>query len=226
MAKRRLFASVMAADYTCFADDVRAVVEAGVDGLHFDIMDGVFVPNITFGRDLVAAMRPLTDLPFNAHLMVAKPDLIAEQVIEAGANQVAIHPEAGAQLQSSLARIRELGARPGVALSPGAPLQMIEWVLDDVDYVVVMSVDPGFSGQEFIPSSKQKLQSAAQMLRQRGREMRILLDGGVAPDNIAELAQLGATDFVAGGAIFYNRPDTNRTKVAAERVRQLREAMS
>ncbi len=226
MAKRRLFASVMAADYTCFAEDVRAVVEAGVDGLHFDIMDGVFVPNITFGRDLVAAVRPLTDLPFNAHLMVAKPDLVAEQVIEAGANQVAIHPEAGGQLQRSLARIRELGARPGVALSPGAPLEMIEWVLDDVDYVVVMSVDPGFSGQAFIPSAKQKLQRAAEMIRQRGRDTRILLDGGVSPDNIAELGQLGANDFVAGGAIFYNRPETDRAKVAAERVRQLREAMS
>ncbi len=226
MSKRRLFASVMAADYTCFAEDVRAAIEAGVDGLHFDVMDGVFVPNITFGRDLVAAIRPLTDLPFNAHLMVAKPDLLAEQVIDAGANEVAIHPEAGGHLQRSLARIRALGARPGVALNPGTPLEMIEWVLDDVDYVVVMSVNPGFSGQTFIPSAKQKLQMAAEMIRQRRRDVRILLDGGIAPDNIAELAQLGATDFVAGGAIFYNRPDTDRTKVAAERVRHLREAMS
>lgn len=225
MPKGRLFASVMAADYTCFAEDVRAVVEAGVDGLHFDVMDGVFVPNITFGRDLVAAIRPLTELPFNAHLMVAKPDLIAEQIVEAGANQVAIHPEAGGDLPRSLARIRELGAQPGVALDPRVPLEMVEWVLDDVDYLVVMSVNPGFSGQAFIPSSKQKLQKTAEMVRERGREIRLLLDGGVAADNIAELAELGATDFVAGGAIFYNRPDEDRPKVAADRVRKLREAM-
>jgi ribulose-phosphate 3-epimerase len=215
----------MAADYTCFAEDICAAVDAGVDGLHFDVMDGVFVPNITFGRDLIAAIRPLTDLPFNAHLMVANPDLIAEQVIEAGANQVAIHPEAAGHLQRSLARIRELGAEPGVALNPGTPLAAMEWVLDDVDYVVVMSVNPGFSGQEFIPTAKRKLQAIAEMIRDRGRDIRILLDGGVAPHNIGELAGLGATDFVAGGAIFYDRPDNDRAKAAAERVRRLREAM-
>jgi ribulose-phosphate 3-epimerase len=225
MPKGRLFASVMAADYTCFAEDIRAVVEAGVDGLHFDVMDGVFVPNITFGRDLVAAIRPLTDLPFNAHLMVAKPDLIAEQVIEAGANEVAIHPEAGGDLPRSLARIRELGAQPAVALDPRVPLEMIEWVLNDVDYAVVMSVNPGFSGQRFIPAVKRKLQVIAEAVRERGRDIRLLLDGGVAADNIAELAELGATDFVAGGSIFYNRPDEDRPKAAADRVRQLREAM-
>jgi len=225
MARCRLFASVMAADYTCFGEDVCAVVDAGVDGLHFDVMDGNFVPNITFGKDLVAAIRPLSDLPFDTHLMVTNPDLIAEQVIEAGANRVSVHPEVGGHLQRSLARIRELGAQPGVAINPATPLEMIEWVLDDVDYVLVMSVNPGFSGQEFIPAVKPKLKATKGMIRNSGRDIRILLDGGVQPGNMAELAELGADDFVAGGAIFYDRPDGDRSRVAADRVRELREGL-
>ncbi len=225
MARCRLFASVMAADYTCFGEDVCAVVEAGVDGLHFDVMDGNFVPNITFGRDLVAAIRPLTDLPFDVHLMVTQPDLIAEQVIEAGANRVSIHPEVGGHLQRSLASIRDMGAQPGVAVNPATPLEMIEWVLDDVDYVLVMSVNPGFSGQEFIPAARPKLKATKEMIRRTGRDIRVLLDGGVEPGNVAELAELGADDFVGGGAVFYRRPETDRPAAAAERVRAFREAM-
>ena len=220
----RLFASMMAADYRCLEADLRAVVEAGVDGLHFDVMDGNFVPNITFGHDFIAAMRPLTDLPFDVHLMVTHPDLLIEQVIEAGANRVAVHPETGDLIQRCLARIRELGAQPGVAISPAVPLEMIEWVLDDVDYVVAMSVNPGFSGQQFIPSSKRKLKALSELIRASGRKIRIAVDGGVEPHNIAELAALGGDDFVAGGSIFYNRPKKDRQKTAADRVRRLREA--
>jgi ribulose-phosphate 3-epimerase len=225
MARSRLFASMMAADYRCFEGDLRCVVEAGVDGLHFDVMDGNFVPNITLGKDLIAQMRPLTDLPFDAHLMVTNPDLISEQVIEAGANRVSIHPEVGGHLQRSLARIRELGAQPGVAINPSTPLESIEWILDDIDYVLMLSVNPGFSGQEFIPAVKPKVRATKEMIRKSGRDIRILLDGGVEPTNIAELAELGADDFVAGGAIFYDRPETDRARVAAERVRAFREAM-
>jgi len=225
MSKCRLFASMMAADYCCLGADLRAVIEAGVDGLHFDVVDGNFVPNITFGHDFIAAMRPLTDLPFDAHLMVTTPDLLAEQVIEAGANRVSVHPEVGGHIQRSLSRIRELGAQPGVAINPATPLEMIEWVLDDIDYVLVMSVNPGFSGQEFIPSSKRKLKALSEMIHNSGRDIRITLDGGVESHNVAELAALGANDFIAGGAIFYNRPEKDRQKVAADRVRTLREAL-
>jgi len=225
MAKCRLFASLMAADYCNFEADLCAVVEAGVHGIHFDVMDGNFVPNITFGRDFVAAMRPLTDLPFDTHLMVMNPDLIAEQVIEAGANRVAIHPEGGGHLQRSLARIRELGAQPGVAINPATPLEMIEWVLDDVDYVLVMSVNPGFSGQEFIPSSTRKLKALSEMIRRSGRDIRITIDGGVEAGNIAELAALGVDDLIAGGSIFYHRPPNGRAEVAAQRVREMLEAL-
>jgi ribulose-phosphate 3-epimerase len=218
MSKYRLFASVMAADYRNLEKDVRTVIEAGVDGLHFDVMDGNFVPNITFGKDLVAALRPVTDLPFDVHLMVTNPDVIAPQVIEAGANRVAIHPEAEGHLQRSLTHIRALGAQPGVAVDPAIPLEMIEWVLDDVDYVLLLSVNPGYSGQEFIPSSRGKIAALVELIASSGRNTTITVDGGVEPDNIGGLAQLGVNDFVSGGSIFYHRP-------AVDRVREFREAL-
>ena len=225
MARCRLFASMMAADYRCLEEEVRCVVDAGVDGLHFDVMDGNFVPNITFGKDFVAHLRPLTDIPFDVHLMVTNPDLIAEQVIAAGANRVSIHPEVGGHLQRSLVRIRELGAQPGVAINPATPLESIEWILDDIDYVLVLSVNPGFSGQEFIPASKPKLRATKEMIQRYDRDLRVLVDGGVDQGNVEELAALGADDFVAGGAIFYHRPDGERARTAAERVKAFREAM-
>ncbi len=232
MPNHRLFASVMAANYARLEDEIRAVLQAAVDGLHFDVMDGNFVSNITFGADLIHALRPLTDLPFDVHLMVTHPDVIAPQVIEAGANRVAIHPESEGHLQKSLVvpwkygfksgkslvRIRELGAQPGVALSPAVPIETIQWVLEDVDYVVLMSVNPGYSGQPFIPSSKPKLAALADLTRKADRKLTITVDGGVEPDNIAELARLGAADFVSGGTIFYHPP-------AVARVRELREAL-
>ena len=225
MARCRLFASMMAADYRCLEEELRCVVDAGVDGLHFDVMDGNFVPNITFGKDFVSHLRPLTDVPFDVHLMVTTPDLIAEQVIAAGANRVSIHPEVGGHLQRSLVQIRELGAEPGVAINPSTPLESIEWVLDDIEYVLVLSVNPGFSGQEFIPAAKPKLRATKEMLQRHGGDIRILVDGGVDQGNVSELAELGADDFVAGGAIFYHRPEADRARVAAERVKAFREAM-
>ncbi len=218
MARHRLFASMMASDYAHLADEVAALVAGGIDGLHFDVMDGYFVPNITFGADLIRTLRPLTDLPFDVHLMVAEPDVIAPQVIEAGANRVSIHPEARCHLQRSLARIRELGAQPGVAVGPAIPPEMAAWVLDDLDYLLVLSVNPGYSGQEFVGSSRRKLEAFTKLVASAGHEIRIMVDGAVEPANIAELARLGADDFVSGAALFDHRP-------LEARIRQFREAL-
>jgi ribulose-phosphate 3-epimerase len=219
LSKHRLFASIMAADYAHLAEDVAGAVEAGVDGFHFDIMDGNFVPNITFGADLVRALRPLTDLPFDAHLMVTNPDLFIPQMAEAGVNRISIHPEVWGHLQRSLTYIRELGAQPGVALNPSTAPQNMEYVLDDIDYVLVMSVNPGFSGQKFIPSARRKLEELSKLIAASGRDVRIMLDGSVVPENIADLARLGASDFVTGVPLFGHRP-------LIERVREYREALA
>ena len=219
MAKHRIFASIMAADYTRLGDDVAEAEAAGVDGFHFDVMDGSFVPNITFGPDLVRALRPLTKLPFDAHLMVLDTDLLIPLMVEAGVNRLSIHPEIGGHLQRSLTHIRELGAQPGVALNPSTPPETISYVLDDIDYLLMMSVNPGFSGQEFIPASLRKLEALSAMIASRGRDIRIMVDGAVVPENVAELAKLGAQDFVTGVPLFGHRPLNQRLK-------QYREALA
>jgi ribulose-phosphate 3-epimerase len=218
MHKHRIFASLMAADYRRLAEEVAAAEQAGVDGFHCDIMDGNFVPNITFGPGLVRALRPLTKLPFDCHLMVVNTDLMIPLMVEAGANRVSVHPEAGGHLQRSLTHIRALGAQPGVALNPSTPPEAIEYVLDDIDHVLVMSVNPGFSGQEFIPASCRKIEALARMIAASGREVRIAVDGAVVPDNVGELARLGANDFITGVPLFGHRP-------LEARVKQYREAL-
>jgi len=215
----RIFPSMIASDLAHLADEIAAVVGAGVDGLHFDVMDGNFVPNITLGQDLVRAARPLTDLPFDAHLMVTQPDVIAPPIIEAGANRISVHPEIGGHLQRSLSHLRALGATPGVAINPATPPEGIAWVLDDIDYVLVMSVNPGFSGQEFIPASMRKIEALSKLVARTGREIRIMVDGGVSPENIRTLAEAGASDFVVGAGLFNHRP-------LAQRVDEFRRALA
>ena len=219
MAQHRILASIMAANYTRLADDVAEAAAAGVDGFHFDIMDGNFVPNITFGPDLVRALRPLTDLPFDAHLMVVDTDLLIPLMVEAGVNRLSIHPEIGGHLQRSLSHLRQLGARPGVALNPSTSPETIRYVLDDIDYVLLMSVNPGFSGQQFIPASLPKVEALAELISASGREISILVDGAVTPETAAELAKRGARDFVTGSPLFGHRP-------LAARIKQYREALA
>jgi ribulose-phosphate 3-epimerase len=206
MPTHRLFASLMAADLAHLADDVAELVAAGVDGFHCDVMDGNFVPNITLGADFVKAARRLTDVPLDVHLMILQPEVIIPGMIEAGANRISVHPETPGHLQRRLAWIRELGAQPGAAINPSTPPEVIQWVLDDLDYVLFMTVNPGYSGQRFIPAMERKLAVLREMLDRHGKGVRILLDGGAEPENVKHLADLGVDDFVSGGGIFYHRP--------------------
>jgi ribulose-phosphate 3-epimerase len=215
----RLFPSMIASDLAHLADEIAGVTAAGVDGLHFDVMDGNFVPDITVGALVIRSARPLSTLPFDAHLMVTQPDVLIPGIIQAGANRVSVHPEIGGHLQRTLTHIRDLGAQPGVAINPATSPDAIEWVLDDMDYALVMSVNPGFSGQEFIPASIRKIEALSRLIAKSGREVRIMVDGGVSPKNIRELVDAGASDFVTGAGLFAHRP-------LPDRVKQYRQALA
>jgi len=219
MSSVRLFPSMIAGDLAHLADEIAAVVAAGMDGLHFDVMDGNFVPDITVGSLIIRSARPLSKLPFDAHLMVTQPDVLIPGIIQAGANRVSVHPEIGGHLQRTLTHIRGLGAQPGVAINPATSPDTIEWVLDDMEYVLVMSVNPGFSGQEFIPASVRKIEALSKLIAKSGRDVRIMVDGGVSPENIKMLVDAGARDFVTGAGLFAHRP-------LSERVKQYRQALA
>ncbi len=197
--------SLLAANFARLAEEI-ARVEPEADWLHLDVMDGHFVPNITFGPDLVAAVRAETDLPLDVHLMIEDPDRHLAAFARAGANFLTVHVEACPHLQRTLAHIRELGCRPGVALNPHTPLELIRYVLDDVDLVLLMTVNPGFGGQRFLPSVVPKVRRLAAWLGRRGRRIHIEVDGGINPETAAIVSAAGADVLVAGSAVFGN-PD-------------------
>jgi len=192
--------SILSADFARLGEEVRAVVEAGADWIHVDVMDGRFVPNLTIGPVVVAAIRKRTRLPLDCHLMIVEPERYVGDFIAAGADIVTVHAEATPHLQRILVQIREAGARAGVALNPATPLDVLDYVLDDLDLVLVMSVNPGFGGQKFIPSAYEKIRRIKAMLGTRPVDLSV--DGGVKPDHVRPLAQAGATVLVAGSAIF------------------------
>lgn len=202
--------SLLSADFAKLGDEVRAVAAAGADWLHFDVMDNHYVPNLTVGPMVCAAIRPHVDLPIDVHLMVEPVDALVPAFARAGANIITFHPEASRHIDRTLSLIRDEGCQAGLVFNPATPLDFMEHVFDKLDVVLLMSVNPGFGGQSFIPSTLDKLRQARQRLdayRERsGRPIRLEVDGGVKVDNIADIRAAGADTFVAGSAIF-SQPD-------------------
>jgi ribulose-phosphate 3-epimerase len=198
--------SILAADFARLGEEVDAVVAAGADLIHFDVMDNHYVPNLSIGPMVLAALRKHgTRVPIDVHLMVKPVDRLVGDFLEAGANYISIHPEATEHVHRSLGLIREGGAKAGLVFNPATPLDYLSYVLDMVDLVLVMSVNPGFGGQQFIASSLAKLSDAREIIASSGRPIRLEIDGGIKPDNIAAAARAGADTFVAGSAIFGTR---------------------
>jgi ribulose-phosphate 3-epimerase len=192
--------SILSADFSRLGDDVRAVLEAGGDIVHVDVMDGHFVPNITFGPDVMRSIRKVTDKIFDVHLMIAPVDPYLEAFAKGGADVITVHAEAGPHLHRSLQAIRALGKRAGVSLNPGTPESVLDYVLDDLDLILVMTVNPGFGGQKFIPSGLEKIARIRAMIGDRPIDLEV--DGGVTADNAGAIAKAGANWLVAGSAVF------------------------
>ena len=194
--------SLLAADFRNLEAEVRRCSEAGAECLHFDVMDGRFVPNISFGAMVVKSMRPLSLARFEAHLMILEPERYAQDFISAGSDLVTVHYEATTHIQRTLAQIRESGAKAGLALNPGTPLDAIDYLLDDIDLLLIMTVNPGFGGQELIPATARKVREARRRISEAGKTIDLEVDGGIGPDNARELAGAGADVFVAGTTVF------------------------
>lgn len=194
--------SILSADFSKLGDEIKAVEAAGAGWIHIDVMDGHFVPNLTYGPIIVAAAKKVTDLPLDVHLMIEKPDLLIPAFAKAGADLISVHAEACTHLNRSIQLIKSLGVKAGVALNPATPLSAIEWVLDELDFVLVMSVNPGFGGQSFIENSLDKVREIKRMITEKGLPTLIQIDGGVNKKTVRTIAEAGVDSFVAGSAIF------------------------
>jgi ribulose-phosphate 3-epimerase len=198
----RIAPSILSADFGRLADEVRAVEAAGADWIHVDVMDGRFVPNITIGPLVVEAVRKVTRMPIDAHLMIVEPERYVEAFAKAGADLISVHAEVSPHLHRTIQAIRAAGARPSVALNPSTPLDCLEYVLGDVDMVLLMTVNPGFGGQSYIPAVTEKVRRLRRMADERGQELEIQVDGGVRASTVGEVARAGANVLVAGTAVF------------------------
>ena len=210
MTDYRIAPSILSADFARLGEEVAEVIRAGADLIHFDVMDNHYVPNLTFGPMVCAALKPYATVPVDVHLMVEPVDDLIHAFAKAGANIITFHPEASRHVDRSLGLIKEYGCQAGLVLNPATPANILENVLDKLDMVLLMSVNPGFGGQSFIPNTLVKIRKVREMLdeyeRQSGRHIALEVDGGVKTDNIAEIAAAGADTFVAGSAIF-GKPD-------------------
>ncbi|MBI5656948.1 MAG: ribulose-phosphate 3-epimerase [Geobacter sp.] len=199
---KKIAPSILSADFAKLGEEVRAVAAAGADYIHVDVMDGHFVPNITIGPPVVAALRTVTDLPLDVHLMITDPDRYIPDFAAAGADIIVVHAEACWHLHRTVQLIRSLGKKAGVSLNPATPLQVLDYVLDELDLVLLMTVNPGFGGQSFIEACIPKIHALRGMLDRRGLETELEVDGGVKVENIARISHAGADVFVAGSAVF------------------------
>ncbi len=200
--------SILSADFARLKDEIEAIEQGGADVLHVDVMDGHFVPNLTIGPPVLRSIRKYTDLPLDVHLMITNPDNFIEQFADSGANYLTVHIEVCRHLHRTLSEIKKFGMKAGVSLNPATPLHALEAILEEVDMVLIMSVNPGFGGQSFIPSSLPKIRDLAQILKDKSlSHVEIEVDGGVSLANIRELAEAGVTIAVAGSAVF-NAPDS------------------
>jgi ribulose-phosphate 3-epimerase len=217
MAAPLISPSILSADFARLGEDVRAIDEAGADWIHVDVMDGHFVPNLTIGPGVVKALRPYTTKPFDVHLMVAPVDLWLAPFAEAGADIITVHPEAGPHIHRTIQAIKALGKKAGVSLNPGTPAKTLDYLIDEIDLVLVMSVNPGFGGQSFITTQLRKIEAVRTMIDKSGRDIRLEVDGGVTAETAPLCIAAGADVLVAGSATFAGGPDRYAANIAALR---------